>query len=530
MRRHRVKCILVVMVLLALTNCRSKKNFEYGVNPTETLVYNLGQEPPTLDWNRIEDATSRIVVDNIMEPLVGYDYSQQGAPLTKGLAVKWDSSEEGRIWTIHLRRSVKWTDGVLFESQHVVDSFERLLSPKTGGMGSDDFFVIKNAEKFNQGRLQNFGKVGVKKIDAFTVQFTLERPLSFFPYILSLPQSIPIRLDIIKKFGDRWTLPENIVTLGAYKLTRWKHDSYILLSRNPNYFGDAGFIKNVLMRMIREDNTAVNLFETSRLDVVSSLPSDDLARIQKKKEYVSFNNSCVAFLVFNTQLPPLDNVLIRRALALGIDREPIIKILGGGRKANQGWLPEGLLGYDRNIGLAFDPQKARQLIRQAGYKSGAEVPPIELLYNTSENYRQMFENLQAQLKENLGIRLILRNLEWKSYLGQIRTKMPHIHRMGWIGVYPDPDVMMRPLMGSASSINPSWSHNEYKRLVTKAMSEFSPLKRATYYQKASRILTEDEIPVFNIYTCAQQYLISDRIAFYPLNKEARELFRFVKFK
>lgn len=516
--------------VFTLSGCLKSQTRKPVRAPLQEFIFNLRTEPPTLDWNRVEDTTSRVVIDNIMEPLISYDYSSPEAKLVPGLASDWISMDDGRKWVVTIRSDLKWSDGQPLKVEHARDSFERLLNPKTGAMGSDDFFVIKNAQAYNEGKLKDFSKVGIEISGPSELTFSLNKPLVFFPYLLSLPQVSPIRKDVIAKHGDQWTEPENIVTIGAYTLKTWKHDQSITLVANRDYFRPQPDVKKVTLLMVGEDSTAVNLFETGKLDVQFSMPSLDLPRLQKKKEYSSFTNSCVAFLVFNTELPPMDDPWIRRAISHALNRQEMVQLLGGGRKANRGWLPHGLLGFDEGVGLEHSAEKAKAALARSKYKTAEKVPPIQIYYNTHDNYKPLFELIQSQIKTNLGIKAEVFNLEWKSYLQFIRSKMPHVHRMGWIGTYQDPDIMMRPLMGGKTSINASWQSDRYNQLVEKGMSEFDPKKRGELYKEATRIVVEKELPIYNIYTCAQQYLVSEKVDYYPFNKEARDLFRFVRLK
>lgn len=526
-----MKTFLYLSLYLALAGCKPHLGETHKINlGDQVLLYNLRTEPPTLDWNKIEDTTSRVVIDNIMEPLVAFDYSVPEARLVPGLAKTWTTPDKGKTWIVTFNEGFLWNDGVPFHSQQVVDSLERLLNPATGAMGSDDFFVIQGAQEYNEGTLRDFKKIGVDVDQEGRLVFQLKRPLVFFPYLLTLPQVLPIRKDLIAKYGDQWTSPNNLVTLGPYNLSLWKHDDHILLTANEKYFRAKPEVKIVKLLMVSEESTALNLFETGKLDVLFSLPSLEIPRLSQKKEYHSFTNSCVAFLVFNVNKPPLDDVWVRRAFVQGVRRTSLVKLLGGGRKVNRGWLPHGVLGFQSEVGLRFNLKEAKKALALSKYGSSDKVPSIDIYYNTSDNYKPLFELIQDQLKTNLGLKVTIKNLEWKSYLQFIRSDMPHVHRMGWIGTYPDPDIMMRPLLGGSTSINPSWKSDSYNQLVYSGMSEFDPKKREALYQKANKIIAEKELPVMNIYTCAQQYLISDRIQYYPFNKEAKDLFKFVQWK
>jgi oligopeptide transport system substrate-binding protein len=193
-------------------------------------VRSLG-EPMTLDWNRAYSVIDAELIRNVMEGLVTLDQSLR---LTPALAKSWTVSVDGRIYLFELRKDVKWSDGTPLTAQHFVDSWKRLLSPITGSNYADLLFEIEGAEFFNKGAMSDFSNVGVKAIDANTLQIKLTGRSDPFLYNLAMWPTYPVRQDLIEQYGSAWEKPGNLVTLGAYRLVSHDSEQNIVLSRNPH--------------------------------------------------------------------------------------------------------------------------------------------------------------------------------------------------------------------------------------------------------------------------------------------------------
>src|SRR5690606_26127730 len=186
-------------------------------------------------------------------------------------------------------------------------------------------------------------------------------------------------------------------------------DDLIVLEKNPEYFLAEVKIPFILARMIEKSSTATRLFESRRLDSVHDLPSKELRKLSQKKEYKFDNTLLTYFYGFNVTRPPFDNVKVRQAFSHAINREELTRLLAGGQEPMTGWLPPGLLGYNPDIGLKFDPEKARSLLKEAGYENPSQLPKVILGFNTNEDHQRVAENIQSQLKKILGVDVELKN-------------------------------------------------------------------------------------------------------------------------
>lgn len=514
---------ILSLLVVACTKKATQSEFPRG----QSLVIQISEEPPTLDWNLATDTTSRIILLNIMEPLLIYNFESGSPELAPGLVSQWGSNNDFKTWTITLRENVVWTDDTPLSTQHLIDSFERLLNPQTGAMNAYHFHVIRGAKAYNEGRLKDFSKVGVQKLSDLELKFELEHSASYFPQLLSLVNVMPIRKDLIKKYGNNWTSPQHIQTLGAYRLKSWQHDQSLVLERNETYARTRAYIQFIIAQILPDEATAMNLFQTEKIDVLHSVPLIEVQNLRQSNDsYNEVQDYAIEYLSFNVKTPPFDNVLFRKALAHAIDRKQITDLFSAGFKPNSSFLPHGLLGHESDIGLSFDVKRAKKLLQEAGYSSPEDVPRISLHFYTDSSQIRMAENIQAQLKENLGLEVDLAHQEFKTYLRAINSpNPPGFFRIGWMAVFPDPHLFMS-LWSKNSHFNTSgWSHKTYEELVHQAGQISNPEKRAALYHKALKILTEEEVPVIPLHSGARQYLISERVLNYPLNPINQLIFR-----
>lgn len=519
------KLIIAIFSLAMIASCTKKKSSTAGMDIKDTLRVNVTTEPPSLDWNKSSDTTSAKIQDNIMEGLIKYDLKDPELSLLPGLAASWTPSENTKVWTFKLRENVKWNDGVAFTAQHVLDGWERLLNPLTASNYAYFLHGLEGAEDYTAGKIKDFSKVGVKLLDANTIQVTLKGPQSYFPNLLTHHTTYPIRKDIVEKHGDTWTEPENIVTLGAYKMTKWIHDKEIHLVRSENYYGEKAKIKNVVAYMINENSTAINLFEKGQLDMQLSLPSTELRELKKKPEYKDSGLLGIYYYGFNTQKAPMDNATVRRAIAHAVDRQAITKMLAGGQIPTTGFVPAGMFGYDASIGTGFDVTKAKMLFDEAGYSDRSKFPTIKIGFNTNEDHQRVAENVQAQLKKNLGINVELYNEEWKVFLKSVKTDPPHMYRMGWIGDYPDPDNFLNLVTSASANNYTKWKSPTYDKLIADGAVELNKEKRKGIYKQAQKLLLEEAVALVPIYNYVSQDLISDRVVNFKKNPMDRYPFK-----
>ncbi len=513
------------VALLAVTGCKKKQSADYGLNLDETFRMHFQTEPPTLDWTKSSDTTSSTVINNLMEGLVTYDLNSDTLELQPGLAESWMSNRDASVWTFKMKKDIKWSDGVAFTAQHAADGLLRLLDPKTAAKYAYFIFGIKNAKPYSTGELKDASQVGIEVVNDHTLQITLERPMSFFPQLLTHVPTFPVRLDVIAKHGDTWTEAGNIVTLGPYKLKIWEHDKAIVLEKNDTYFGRPAKTPYILGYIINEATTARNMFDLGRIDAQMDLPANELSLLKERKEFEDQNILGIFYFGFNTKKAPMDNLKVRKAISMAIDKDEIVKMLGGGQIPLAGWIPKGMKGYDENMGLKYNTEMANKLLDEAGYKDRSTFPRITLAFNTNDNHKRLAESVQAQLKSKLGIQIELRNEEWKVYLESLQTDPPHIFRLGWLADIPDPDNFMNFLLSDSDNNHTNWGNPRFDELVIKAASVTNDAERMKLYDEAQRILVEQDIPVLPIYTMVETMMVNERVKGFPANAISQMKFK-----
>jgi oligopeptide transport system substrate-binding protein len=474
--------------------------------PGELRVNIETGEPPTLDWNRATDWASILVIDQLMRGLTRLDVERRPAPL---LAERWEALEGGRVWRFHLRRDVSWSDGVPLVAQQFADSWLRLLDPATGAVYAYYLFPIRGARAFNAGQLDRAG-VGVRALDDATLEVELEAPLAFFPALVSFAVTYPIRLDVIARHGERWTEPGNLVSLGPYLLETWRHDYRIGLRASPRWPRRDGSPGRIAFHMVSDPATSLVLFEQGQLDLVR-LPPLEIRR------YLGTPEHRVALMLrgyyygFDTRQPPFDDARVRRAFAMALDREALVAVLREGSRASSSWIPPGMPAANLGIGVRFDPAAARALLREAGVDT-ARLGPIALGFNSHPRHRLVAQKVQAMWRENLGVEVLLEPREWKVYLKQLETDPPAVFRMGWGADYADPHNFMELFTSHSANNHTRWSDARYDALIESAAREPDPGRRQLLYDRAQRILCEQELPIAPLFVESMNWAAAPRIA------------------
>jgi oligopeptide transport system substrate-binding protein len=481
----------------------------------EGLWYPLSTEPPTLDVQLANDTTSHLIIKQCIEGL--FQYRADGT-FEPAAATDYTVSDDGLIYTINLREGTTWSDGVPVVAQHFVDGVIRLLDPATaaeyGWLIANE---LKNAGAFNSGEIDDPSLVGIRALDDYTLEMELEGPRSYFETILPFSVFEPVRLDIIEEHGDLWTEPGNYVCNGPYLLDYWEHEAEVGMVKNPDYWdADNVTIEKLTFPIITESATAMALYENGELHVLggtaaTSIPSEDRPRIMEdpllSSEFNITPRPGVYYIGLNSQRPPTDNVLVRQALASAIDRVTIAENV-----IQQPWrlpmsctTPPNILGYQEygTCGWAYDLEKAKELLAEAGYPDGEGFPVLQMWFNRSDTNEDIIEAAAAMWEENLGISVELRTNEWavyQDYLNACNDSKEALaecdynaYRMGWVMDYGDPQNQLQVLFDPRSPQQyTGWESPRFEELIDQAMVSFDMDERETLYKEADKILCEEE--------------------------------------
>jgi len=505
-----IKGIFLIIILISfftLSACR-KQDINDSEPATEKIFrMNVSSEPPTLDWSLATDNVSFRVITNIMEGLTQFDDDLNPVP---AIARKWETSEDGKRITFFLRDDVFWTDGKPVTAYDFEYSWKRLLNPKTGAEYAYFLSDLVNAFEYNSGAIKDSSLVGVRAKSDRILEIHLKKPVVYFPSLTTFMVTFPLREDIIEKFNNRWAEPENIITNGPFKLDRWEHEYKLELVSNRKYYGDTPKIDRIKMFVVGENNTALTLYETGDLDMVN-IPPLAISYYKNHKEYINFPQLRGYYYGFNIRKKPFNDVRVRKAFTMAIDRAKIVELLKGGELPASSWIPKGMFGYNKEIGIRFNPESARKLLSEAGYPHGENFPTVTIAFNTDSENKLIAENIQSQLKKNLNMNVILDNQEWKVYLKNLKTNTPQIFRLGWGADYPDPDNFMNLFTTHSGNNNTGWGNPEYDRLIAIGTAERTRTLRTKIYDRAQKILCEEDIPIMPLFVAAQNILLKNKI-------------------
>jgi oligopeptide transport system substrate-binding protein len=466
----------------------------------DVLRFNNGAEPETIDPALVSGQPDGRLARSLFEGLATSD--PRTLEPRPGQAERWETSADGLTWTFHLRPGLAWSDGVPLTARDFVWSWLRVLRPETAARNAGLLYAIAGAEDFNRGRTSDPADVGLSAPDDTTLVVRLATPVPYLLHLTAYPTLLPVPRHAIERWGERWTRPGHIVSNGAFRLERWRQNDRFELARNPRYRDAARvWLDRVVAYSVDDLSTSVNLYKSGRLDWNTSgyIPSPFVPRLRGKADFRSAPFQAVYFYSMNVTRRPFDDVRVRRALNLAVDRDAIARDLLKGTREPWGRLtPRGYPGYPAPAPLRHDPARARALLAQAGFPGGRGFPRISILFSTSEDHRRIAEAVQAMWAKELGIPVELRNMEWGSTLQAMTTLQYDVARRSWIGDYLDPGTFLEIMRGGDGNNRTGWSDPRYDRLLLAARRESDPARRMRLLGDAEALLLADG-PVIPIY-------------------------------
>jgi oligopeptide transport system substrate-binding protein len=543
----------------------------------DELWINLSNEPEYLDPGKAADSVASELTWNLFAGLLqAHPVTLRPTP---EIATHWDVSKDGKIYTFHLRKSqwsdgipltardfewswkrvldpktdsqyaslffqiknaeafnlqalwIKGTNHSTFPKELPIERTE--ISDELGatvifikGAGKEGAENRKKLMKALSAKVVSSDQVGIKALDDYTLEVRLENSIPYFldlaSYytLLPVPRHVIERLEREGKNPDLWTQPENLVSNGAYIMKRWKFRQYMDFEKNPRYW-DAEHVRTPKIHgpMVESYNTTLNMYATGELDWIgrnASLPNEFMDRLSLYKDFSRHPYLSVYFYWVNTTAPPLNNPKLRKALNLAIDRQSLVKyVTRSGQIPTADLVPDGLAGYKGLNTPIYDPEQARRLLKEAGFKSGASVPPVTVIYNTSEGHKMIAEAVQQMWKKELGIDARIENQEWKVFLRNQRMMNFQLARMGWVGDYPDPYTYLDLLLPNNENNHSNWKSKEYESLLRKANQILDPEGRLAALRKAEEMLRE-EVPCIPMYVYTRSQLVKPYLkGFWP---------------
>jgi len=451
------------------------------------------------------------------------DFDPKTYEVLPELAKNWQISDNGTVYTFRLRQDVKWTNGSPVTAQDIVWAIRRNISPITDSPYAHTLYIIKNAERLYQGEITDLSKLGVRAIDDYTVEFTLKQPASYFPALASLWTYRPLPRQAIEQYGKNWIEPKLIQTNGPYRLTEWVLGKQLILNKNPDYYeAEKVNIPDVRYTIVNENSLALAMYEKNEVDIVGGqvylqLPQREMSRIKydpnlRKERHIT-PSFCTEWYGFNTQRAPMDNPLVRKAIAAAIDKKTLLNVIIKGENITATtFTPPPIFGAvepSKEVGILFRPKQAKAWLAKAGYPDGKGFPEVVLMYNTSKNHYEVANAIKVILKHHLNIDIEIRGYDFLPYITTLTEESkPHLFRMSWCPDYPDAHVGLYEVFHPTQGINwIGWDNLEFAQQVEQARQISNPEKRKKQYYRAEQILTEEEAVIIPLYFSRTQFLV-----------------------
>ncbi|QJT80976.1 oligopeptide ABC transporter substrate-binding protein OppA [Kosakonia sp. MUSA4] len=503
------KSLVAAGVLAALItgNAAMAADVPAGVQlaDNQTLVRNNGSEVQSLDPHKIEGVPESNVSRDLFEGLLISDV--EGHP-TAGVAEKWEN-KDFKVWTFHLRKNAKWSDGTPVTAHDFVYSWQRLADPKTASPYASylQYGHIANIDDVIAGK-KPVTDLGVKAIDDNTFEVTLSEPVPYFYKLLVHPSVSAVPKAAIEKFGEKWTQPANIVTNGAYKLKDWVVNERIVLERNTNYWDNAKTVINQVTYLpISSEVTDVNRYRSGEIDMTyNNMPIELFQKLKKEipKEVHVDPYLCTYYYEINNQKAPFTDVRVRTALKLALDRDIIVN-----KVKNQGDLPAYSYTPPYTDGAKLtEPAwfkmtqeqrnaEAKKLLAEAGYTADKPLS-FSLLYNTSDLHKKLAIAVASIWKKNLGANVTLENQEWKTFLDTRHQGTFDVARAGWCADYNEPTSFLNTMLSDSSNNTAHYKSPAFDKLIADTLKVTDEAQRTELYSKAEQQLDKDSaiVPVY----------------------------------
>ncbi len=490
-----------------------------AANRDGILLIGNGSEPATLDPQLASGTPEHHIFHALFEGLI--------APLPEnpdgdgpGAATSW-THEQFTTWTFKLQPQGRWSDGTPLTTTDFLYAYQRMLTTQLGADYANMLYPMLNAEEYHTGKIADFAQVGVKALDPLTLQITLKGPAPYLPSMLKHYSWFPMPRHAIEKFGrmtdrnTRWTRPANMVCNGPFKLKSWEVNQSVVVERNPHYWDAATVTLNGIHFLpISSDTTEERAFLDGQLHVTLTAPLAKIPGYRESNSPFFHTDPLLGVYMYrcNVTKKPFDNPLVRRALALAIDRESITRnILRAGQKPATGLTPPGCTpAYQTPDIMRFNPAEARKLLAEAGYPDGKGFPPFDILINTSESHRTIAEAVQAMWKQHLNIPAGVLNQDWGVYLESQRKFDYQIARFAWVGDYLDPSTFLAIWQTGDGNNNTGWSSKRYDDLIKQSFREGDAAKRLQILNEAETLLLS-EAPMLPVYWYTHSYLMRPEV-------------------
>jgi oligopeptide transport system substrate-binding protein len=506
---HLALLSLLVSALLFLpsTACQPSSSGQGVLNLWDT-------GPLTLDPAISADMSSHLYVMQIFSGLVRLD---QELNIEPDIAESWEESPDGKTYTFHLLQGVKFHSGREVKAADFKYSWERACDPDTGsGTAATYLGDIVGAKDMLAGKAGEIS--GVEVLDDYTLQVTIDAPKAYFLDKLAYPTAFVVDRANVESGEDWWREPNGT---GPFKLKEWKPGQRLILERSQIYYGEPAKLEQVVYLL---SGVPMALYEKGEIDVTSvSTSYIDQASDETNpfhQELAVTPELSLYYIGFNTAQPPFDDVNVRRAFCLAVNKERIAKvILRDMINEADGILPPGMPGYNETLeGLDYDVKKAKELIADSQYGDVSNLPSITL---TFEGYGNSIPSYLGAIiqewQQNLGVEISVRQLEPEDFLYNLKQEKDAMFMLGWIADYPDPHNFLDILFYTGSENNIfEYSNPGLDALLDQAAIEQNRAVRLAMYQQAEQLVVDDA-PCLPLFHGANYILVKSYVKGYELS-------------
>ncbi|MBA4535656.1 ABC transporter substrate-binding protein [Bacillus aquiflavi] len=485
---------IMLIISLFLGACSGAKETDSkkkdsGATGQKELVFGRGGDSTSLDPATTTEGESFKVTENIFEKLI--NFGEGNTELEEGLALDWEMSEDGLVYTFNLREGVKFHDGTDFNAEAVVYNFERWIKGNTGVSGDDTPFPYFQSQ---------FGDIikEVKAVEEYKVQFTLNRPQAVFLKNLAMSPFVIASPTALEKHGDKFS--EHPVGTGPFKFIEWKRNDKIVIEKFEDYWME-GYPKldRIIFRSIPENSARLNALKTGEVDLIDGVNFSDVPQIKEDANLQIFSRPSlnVAYLGLTATRGPLTDKKVRQALNYAVDKETLITAFYEGyAQPAKNPMPPVIAGYNDKIeDYPFDLEKAKELLTEAGYPDGFEMElwamPVPRDY--MPDGQKVAEAIKSNF-EKIGVKVKIVSYEWGTYLEKAAAGEADSFLLGWTGDNGDADNFLYVLLDEDNIGTNNYTYyknSELHQILIEAQAEVDEGKREELYQKAQEIIKDD---------------------------------------
>lgn len=484
----------------------------------------LASSPETIDPNMNSSVDGAVYIVHLFEGLMRYKWD--GSGIEPGMAESYTVSDDSLVWTFKLRDDAKWSDGQDVTAEDFVFSWQRLVNPETAAPYALDMGgYIKNAVEIIDGKMP-VDQLGVKAVDAKTFEVTLAGPCGYFDEISAFPTMSPIRRDTVEANGDRWTRDASTyITNGAFKMESFNLDQNLIVVPNENYY-DKDKIKpgKIVFQFLADEIAELNAFQAGEVYFTDHYPAEETKALVDQGVLFFKPQLGTYYVSFNCNVEPLNDVNVRKALALAIDRDYLANVvLPGTMFAAEAFVGNGFGDVDgkdfRDVGGAYisnaayeeNKKAAQEALAAAGYPNGEGFPKIGYMYNNSTMHQSIGEALQNMWKEVLNIDVEMDIQEWNAFLETRRQGNYQMARNGWVGDFNDPMTLLGLLQTGSGNNDGNYSNAKYDEYLNISMTSKDRAERMKAMHDAEALAIGEEWACAPLMYYADEYLVSPEL-------------------